>query len=119
MCVAMAGIGFYVVLVEFWSVACGIAWLGLVARWRGRVRRRTCLLLGPLGGFFFPFFFATLGALTFEPDFFAFMKAKFFIIAIGFGLPGLLLGLLGGWVFWRFAVRRAVPSGAELAPLFD
>jgi hypothetical protein len=107
----------FVIGAVIWSITTGLIWLYTVARWRGRIGLLGCIVLGAVCSFFFPMF-STIGAsLLMGPD--PELTSDYGLMILLFSLPGLLAGLLGGWIFWRIAVRTVPPPLEDLAAIFD
>jgi hypothetical protein len=112
-----------------WSLIGGGAYVFLISRWRGAVRRAECFLLGIVLAASLPFAAEYAGrgvdwitgtAAEAEPPgddmFEAPTDLAFAVVASILLVP---FGALGGWVFWRVGVRPAQPKLADVAPVFD
>jgi hypothetical protein len=101
-----------------WSLVLGWAYLLIVSRWRGRVGRVECLVLGIVAAATLPF--ATISLLG--HDFFGISSSD---EPDATGIAAILailltpFGLLGGWCLWRLGVRPAVTTVDDMAPVFD
>jgi hypothetical protein len=106
-----------------WSQIGGWIYLLAVARPRGRIARGECQLLGvglidliPVLALFFAFIMNVLGA-SFLGD----LKERPWLTAAVLAVTEIvcsLIGLLGGWLFWRVGVRPAPAPDAAVLPGF-
>jgi hypothetical protein len=103
---------------SLWSLVCGFAYLQTISRFRHRIARHECLLLGCGSAFLMPFGMALIGILVFSDQLAgaSWNDLSGFLIAGLFSLP---FGLFGGWVFWRLGVRPATAPTGDFAAVFD
>jgi len=105
---------------ELWYLAVGFAYLFVICRRRGYVRRRDCLFLGMLGFCLFPqlevIFGGSLSGNLIDPQ-----EGIGGILSavVGGALDFLPFGLLSGWIFWRLGVRPAPLREFGMAQVFD
>jgi hypothetical protein len=109
----------YVLLAVIWSILAGLVALYTVSRSRGKLGRRGCMAMGSICSILFLIVMTLCGGVAFESDFRGFLAEAFVQMTAVFALPAALLGMLGGWIFWRFSVRPVASSMTELAPVFD
>jgi len=111
----------YLSIAEAWALVIGATGVFGVARWRGAIGRRGCLLLGAIGAFTFPF------VVVFALDIYE-LVVRGTADGLDFSLiPRLLVlsvaalpfGLFGGWIFWRIAIRPAASMVPNVARVFD
>jgi len=115
-----------------WSLIGGGAYVFLISRWRGAVRRAECFLLGIVLAASLPFAAEYAGrgvdwisgtAAEAEPpeddidDMFEAPSDR--AVAVVASILLVPFGALGGWVFWRVGVRPAQAKLADMAPVFD
>ena len=108
----------YVVVAEMWSIITGLLWLYTVTRWRGRLGRLGCIILGAVCSFLFPVLTTFGGALIYETDDLGRWMNEAAVMTVMVGLMAVPAGLLGCWVFWRISVHPEAPPPQELAPIF-
>jgi hypothetical protein len=108
----------YAIIVETWAITTGLFWLYTVARWRGRLGRLQCMILGAVCSFLLPVLGAFAVVLIFKADGLDDWMRQFAPEALTRGVMALPAGLFGGWIFWRISVRSAPPPPEELAPIF-
>jgi len=115
----VGAVAFVLIVVEVWFCALGLAYLFLVVRRSGILRRRDCFLLGTLLTSLFPplvvVIMAWISPDPESPDF----PWAFEGVAIGVGILLIPFGLLTGWIFWRVGVRPARAQDIDSAPVFD
>jgi hypothetical protein len=108
------------VLATAWSQIMGWIYLLAVARPRGRITRRGCLLLGTISIALIPLiilFFAVRPGSDAGPG--SFLEglnqkpARTVALLVSIEIACALFGLLSGWLFWRFGVK---PTAIVPAP---
>jgi hypothetical protein len=104
---------------EAWALLSGLTVLLTVVRRLGYRGRNGCLILGCAGAFTLPFFGLTLGVTISQDAVTATDTIKILAFGATIGLPAMPFGLLGGWIFWRVAVRPAPASIGDVTGLFD
>ena len=107
------------VFVVGWALMFGWVYLLAVVKPRGRIARIECLLLGIAMNDLLPIVLA-LASILAEPDGAAALASP----EVGGALLGgvlvlSLLGLLGGWLFWRLGVRPAPVPAPDVMAVFD
>jgi uncharacterized membrane protein len=117
--ILLGGAGIVIVGIA-WSLIAGWIYLLAVTRWRGRITRAECLLLGIAISIFLPIAFLLLVYGVSGSDgiagMFSGLDGPEGLIAI---VLLTLTGWLGGWLFWRVGVRPAPAPAPDLAPVFD
>jgi len=71
--------------------------------------------MGAIGGFTFPFAFFIVAASMSAAD----ATLKDFGAVAFLGLCALPFGVLGGWIFWRMAIRPASLPASVVSEVFD
>ncbi|WP_395019920.1 hypothetical protein [Dongia sp.] len=101
-----------------WSMICGMTYLRTVSRLRDQIAWHECLLLGCASSFLMPLVYDIVGTLLLQGRFplLDWAHLKNYAFAGLFTLP---FGLLGGWLFWRIAVRPADIAMRDLSGVFD
>jgi hypothetical protein len=110
-----------------WSLIGGSAYLFLIGRWRGAVRRAECFLLGIVLAATLPFTAVYArqaadwisGSASPLADDWVFASPSDFDFAVVVAILLVPFGAVGGWVLWRVGVRPAQPKLEDAAPVFD
>jgi len=108
----MIGVIGVLVVGVIWMQAAGWIYLLTVARWRQKISRVECLLFGLGLNEFLALALAMLGIMRRSRELASNATALGLIAIVVFVVP---IGLLAGWMFWRFGVRPAsmpVPDAA-------
>jgi uncharacterized integral membrane protein len=108
-----------------WTMISGWAYLLAVARQRRRIARRECLLLGTIVAVLMPLallviVFAMQGQAGVAETFGTEGSTEWPIVSalFVFSLFG-VLGVLGGWLFWRFGVRPTPEPDPDVSAVFE
>jgi len=99
-----------------WFIGAGSLFLVWLGRTYGTVGRFNCLALGATLTFAMPILSASYDlAVTPEPDVGGSLG---YLLAAASGLILAPIGILGGWVLWRLAIRPAARPLSEMADVF-
>jgi hypothetical protein len=106
--------GAFLLAAEFWTLMVGLASVFGIFRRRSRVSRLGCLFLGGVVAFTFPVAAFIAANMLIAPSDLSAIGATAMI-----GLFAIPFGVLGGWMFWRIAIRPAPLPSPVVAQVFD